>query len=157
MEARTKEKEAMAKEKEAMAKENVAMKLEREEMLKQWCEAQTAKPVTVDRHQPGCQPQKLPPLPQFDGKDPKIFGNFERWACAMVEANKLIKDEGRKFAFRMCLTDLAADQVNELVESPKYEMMSYAEVKIKFFDLLSDSSDTMTDLEAFRSVNLTGS
>jgi len=35
-----------------MAKENVAMKLQREEILKQWCKAQTAKPVTVDRHQP---------------------------------------------------------------------------------------------------------
>ena len=52
----------------------------------------------------------------------------------------------------MFLIDLVADQVNELVASPEYEMMSYAEVKIKFFDLLSDSLDTMTDLEAFQSI-----
>jgi len=110
-----------------MAKGECSNEKEREELLKEWREAQTVKPVTADRHQPGFQPQKLPPLPQFDGKDLKRYRNFERRACAMIEVNKLIADDGWKFALRMCLTELAADQVNELVESPEYVTMLYAE------------------------------
>ena len=79
--------------------ENEEMKREREEMLNEketltgLREAQTAKLVMMDRHQPGCQPQKLPPLPHFDGKEPKRYRNFERRACAMLEANKLMADD----------------------------------------------------------------
>ena len=91
---------------------------EKEETLTELWEAQIAKLVSVDRHQPEFQPQKLPPLPQFDGKEPKRYCNFERRDCAMLEANKLMSDDERKFALRMCLTELAADQVNELVKSP---------------------------------------
>ena len=104
---------------EDMRAEHDAMKLERDQMrqekdkLTELHAAQMEKPVTVDRYQLGCQPQKLPPLPQFDGKDPKRYRSFERRACAMLEAKKVMSDEDRKFAFRMCLTDAAADRVNE--------------------------------------------
>jgi len=109
------------------------------------------KPATVERYQMGCQPQKLPPLPHFDGKDPKKYHGFERRACAMLEANKVMTDEDRKFALRMCLTDTAADRVNELVESPEFPAMSYETTKEKFFDLLSDSSSLATCIAAYRS------
>ena len=84
---------------EDMRAEHDAMKLERDQMrqekdkLTELHDAQIAKPVTMDRYQPGCQPQKLPPLPHFDGKEPKRYRNFERRACAMLEANKLMADD----------------------------------------------------------------
>jgi len=41
--------------------------------LKELNAALVDKPAAVERNQMGCQPQKLPPLPQFDGKDPKKY------------------------------------------------------------------------------------
>ena len=149
--------EELTRQLEEMRAEHDAMKIERDQMreekdkLKELHAAQTDKPVTVDRYQMGCQPQKLPPLPHFDGKDPKKYHGFERRACAMLEANQAMTDEGRKFALRMCLTDTAADRVNELVESPEFPAMSYETTKEKFFDLLSDSSSLATCMAAYRS------
>ncbi len=149
--------EELTRQLEEVRAEHDLMKTERDQMreekdkLKELHAALMDKPATVERYQMGCQPQKLPPLPHFDGKDPKKYRGFERRACAMLEANKVMSDEDRKFTLRMCLTDTAADRVNELVESPEFPEMSYATTKDKFFDLLSDSSSATTGLAAFRS------
>ncbi len=50
-------------------------------------QAQIANPATVDQHQLEFQPQKLPPLPHFDGKDPKHYHTFEN---SMLEAYALM-------------------------------------------------------------------
>ena len=88
----------------------------------------------------------------YDGKDPSLYRDFDKRICTMLMRDSTANDSDNKYHLLISLTGYANDLVKEVVDSSEYKQMIFQEVRGKFFDLLSDSSNATTTWTLFKRV-----
>ena len=97
-------------------------------------------PPAVARRQPNQSSlfQKVQ-LPSYNGEDPSLYREFDRRIGMMLLRYVTLSESDKKHYLTISLKGYASDIMEEVVDSPEYEGLSFKELRESFFKLLSDS------------------
>jgi hypothetical protein len=93
--------------------------------------------------------QKVP-LPSYSGEDPNLYVEFDRKITLMLRRDVTLSESDKKHYLMISLKGAASDLVEDVVDSPEYEGLTFEALREAFFDILSESSNALTNWAVFK-------